>query len=89
VRGGTACYTVTANGRCNQQVVRISTFYFDGHGDPGDRWVVCHEVGHAIGLRHRNVAGRMRDGVDGSDRVYTPHDLGHINSNWAIEPGSL
>jgi hypothetical protein len=53
VRGATSCDYLSGN-RCDQADVRISTYYFDVHGQQGDRWILCHEVGHAIGLRHRN-----------------------------------
>lgn len=89
IRGLTACYSTISIGRCNQAVVRISNTHLDVHNGAGDRFLVCHEVGHAVGLRHRSaVNGCMRQNVDISDRVYTPHDSGHINSTWANEPAS-
>jgi hypothetical protein len=81
--GLTACYNVTANGRCDRQVARMSSNFFDTHNDPGDRWLVCHEVGHAIGLIHRNTGqGCMLNSGGIGDRAYTAHDLGHINGTW-------
>ncbi|MBU2698571.1 hypothetical protein [Pimelobacter sp. 30-1] len=82
--GITACYRTVANGRCDQQVVRISTTWFDYRGTPGDRFVVCHELGHAIGLIHRNTgSGCIWTGTGISTlNNYTAHDLGHINAPW-------
>ncbi|QCX26251.1 hypothetical protein [Nocardioides jishulii] len=70
-----------------QQVVRVSNFYFDAHGDVADRWIVCHEVGHALGLVHRTAAeGCMWNGSGIRSSVdYTPHDRAHLGANWDQE----
>lgn len=88
LRGLQVCDYLNGN-RCGQGVVRISNHYFDQHGQQGDRWITCHEVGHAIGLAHRNdAAGCMRDGVDVSNASYTGHDTNHFSANWSTQPPS-
>jgi hypothetical protein len=83
--GFAACYRTTGGGRCDQQVVRISNHWFDNRGDAGDRWLVCHEVGHAIGLRHRDTGqGCMLNTGEVGSREYTDHDRSqHINASWS------
>lgn len=82
--GITACYATVANGRCDQQVIRISNVWFDHWGTKGDRFAVCHEIGHAIGLVHRNTGqGCIWTGVGISTlNNYTAHDLNHFNAAW-------
>jgi hypothetical protein len=89
VRGITTCNRANASRRCDQQVVRISNRFLDAHGTPGSRWIACHEIGHAVGLRHRSQeAGCMFNEADTSTRVYTTHDPAHFRSNWSAEPAS-
>jgi hypothetical protein len=81
LRGFTTCTSVTPGGRCQQQHVRLSVRFFDVHGNNGDRWLVCHEVGHAIGLAHRPpYDGCMDNCVDTSALSYTAHDVAHFNA---------
>jgi hypothetical protein len=88
LRGMTSCDYLDGN-RCDQGVVRVSNYFFDAHGNAGDRWIVCHEVGHAIGLKHRDAAaGCMYNSADTSTVGYTTHDKDHFSANWANEPAS-
>lgn len=65
--------------RCDTQWVRINTYY----SPPANR-IVCHEVGHSVGLRHTSDAAsclkRSADG--GNSSSLTAHDKGHINANY-------
>jgi len=71
------------NRRCDKANVRLANAFFKNHGNPGDRYLTCHEVGHAIGLKHRNAAaGCMYNCVDVSTAAYTPHDIDHLNADW-------
>lgn len=87
LRGLTTCDYLVDNGRCDQAVVRYSNHFFDVHQDYGDRYLVCHEIGHAIGLFHRSSAhGCIWNNGDVSNPEYTPHDIEHFNSDWTKEP---
>ncbi|WP_235734676.1 hypothetical protein [Nocardioides alcanivorans] len=95
--GWTVCYQANPAGRCDQSVVRISRHYFDAHGNAADRWIVCHEIGHSIGLGHRTVNASVQEtpgcmwngnGVR-SDVKYTAHDRRHFSANWNTEPRHL
>lgn len=74
--------------RCGQASVRVSNVYTDYHSDPSDRYLLCHEIGHAIGLRHRHASGCMENCAEASAASYTQHDIDHFNSNWGTEPAS-
>lgn len=83
LHGMAACYSITGGGRCDQQVVRISNFWFDARDLAGDRWIVCHELGHAIGLVHRDTGqGCMLNTGAVGLQSYTAHDLLHFNGTW-------
>lgn len=62
--------------------MRLTTIFMDHANQSQRRWLACHEVGHAIGLRHRNSGGCMEKCVI-MDPEYTAHDIAHFNENWA------
>lgn len=72
--------------RCAKANVRLSTLFFGAHDAPGDRWLVCHEVGHAIGLRHRQLSSSCMATCSTHPPFYTTHDIAHFNANWVTEP---
>lgn len=77
----------TDNARCDKANTRFSTLFFGAWAATSERWLVCHEVGHAIGLKHRNVGGCMENcGV--SSPEYKSHDVNHFAANWSQEPES-
>lgn len=83
--GFAACESLTPANRCEQQNVRLHWYWFREHEAPGNRWFVCHEVGHAIGLIHRQGGdGCISEPPTGTigERIYTTHDLEHINGTW-------
>jgi hypothetical protein len=44
------------------------------------RFVVCHELGHTMGLKHRqSESGCMQQG-NLTINQYTPHDIAHLNA---------
>lgn len=64
------------NQTCSVQYVRINLLF-----NPPANYVVCHEVGHSIGLRHSDDSASCMD-EEGSSPVLTNHDKGHINARY-------
>ena len=85
--GFTQCDYVVASGRCDQANVRNDLDYFNNHDANHDRFEICHEVGHAMGLSHRDEDACMNVGVYHPPR-YSNHDENHLTSNWGTEPAS-
>jgi hypothetical protein len=87
ILGYTTCEARSSTDRCDKQVVRISDTVIDWVSTNGDRELLCHEIGHAIGLGHRSAAaGCMYQPFSGEELHYTSHDRDHINANWETEP---
>jgi hypothetical protein len=83
LNGWNACSGPTSgshpNQRCGVQWVRINTRY----SPPANR-IVCHEVGHSVGLRHTSTqASCLKSTADGGNSsTLTSHDTGHINATY-------
>ena len=82
------CEVAGSGGRCDQHTVRISNLYTaTGYMDTNqERILLCHEIGHAMGLDHRaNQSGQswgcMPAGLfpSGVSLAYTTHDKAHLN----------
>ena len=85
--GYTTCEATSSNDRCDKAVVRVSDTVIDFITTDGDRELLCHEIGHAIGLGHRSAApGCMYQPFSGEEPHYTAHDRDHIDSDWESEP---
>lgn len=81
--GLTTCNAITSIDRCEQSDVRISNRYTEDDATATQiRGWVCHENGHAIGLKHRdpetNSFGCMS--TPPAAPGFTSHDLVHINA---------
>jgi hypothetical protein len=79
--------------RCDRQKLRLNSRYVATYfnTDARRRRMACHEIGHTVGLRHRNSStqrGCMEDPFDPNDFVplTTTHDDDHLNGYYGT-PG--
>ncbi|WP_370616980.1 zinc-dependent metalloprotease family protein [Mumia qirimensis] len=80
VLGLATCRSITATNRCDQANVRYNNTFTSNWTATYHRSLACHEVGHAIGLKHREdqcmeTVGLTRTG-------YSAHDVAHINAEF-------
>lgn len=81
VMGLTTCGSTTSGGRCQQAHVRLNVRFFNAQNTAADRWLSCHEIGHAIGLRHRQENAGCMVTCHVSTAAYSTHDLtAHLNA---------
>lgn len=80
-------HTSDPNARCESANSRISLIYLNHHSSSDDHYLTCHEIGHGIGLAHRNISGCMQVG-DSSSPAYTQHDVDHFAADWSTQPRS-
>jgi predicted Zn-dependent protease len=80
VTGYTTCNSATSTDRCEQHDVRINNNVTDEYSTTNDRSLLCHELGHAIGLAHRNSQLSCMMNPNSEVTYYSSHDLNHINS---------
>lgn len=88
--GLTNCETkASGSPRCDKANVRLSDIWMDAANQSERRYLACHEIGHAIGLMHRDAAaGCMVKCAYASTPVYTSHDVAHFNADWNNQSAS-
>ncbi|MFT3887357.1 MAG: hypothetical protein QM713_04235 [Arachnia sp.] len=83
--GYVTCESLYGN-TCEQHYLFFDTDYMGPQSTTNERSLACHELGHTIGLLHRNnqtgvTGGCMPSSVNGLTRL-TDHDIAHITSNY-------
>ncbi len=73
------CRSIRSDRSCEQAHVRFNNTFTTGFTANQRNSLVCHEVGHAIGLIHREATGCIRVG-NLSHSGYSTHDRAHINN---------
>ncbi|CAN5636952.1 hypothetical protein BH20CHL7_BH20CHL7_10450 [soil metagenome] len=84
VNGWNACVSGTTVGSHPNQICRLDWVRINEFFSPPPRRIACHEIGHAVGLRHTLDQGScLKRTIDGGDsEVLTTHDKGHINAQY-------
>ncbi|HEX2040875.1 MAG TPA: hypothetical protein VHF47_14210 [Acidimicrobiales bacterium] len=71
------CVGLTSNNKCERAEVRYDLSYMNVSSWTARRNVACHEVGHTLGLIHRD-GSCIQAGYTGHEN-YNEHDVAHIN----------
>jgi hypothetical protein len=86
--GWNACYPGSTDGvphpnqSCSNDWVRLNVHYVPPGG--GYQYNACHELGHAIGLRHNDNQDSCvkQAGLGGDSPTISAHDAGHLNARY-------
>jgi hypothetical protein len=85
IAGLMTCETLSGS-RCQQAYVRFDTSLTNAMDDAFARTLACHELGHTLGLGHReNPAtdkGCMPSLLPANQPNYSAHDRAHIQDNY-------
>ena len=68
--------------RCEQHTVRFDLSYFNAASQPNERGVACHEIGHTLGLTHRDADNGCMKTSAPQNTYLTDHDEAHLNANY-------
>lgn len=76
------CVSLTGS-RCQKHEMRFDLSYVQSTSAAEDRHIACHEVGHTLGLLHRNAGAPSCLTTDGSQyQGLDAHDVAHLNTNY-------
>jgi len=80
--GHERCNALTSTGKCETADVRISMYFVDLLPTSYEHSLLCHEIGHSIGLTHTSDTTSCLKPSTYSSVTYSTHDIGHINANF-------
>lgn len=74
-----ACISLASAGKCEKSEIRFDLSYNDGVAWNLRNSTACHEVGHTVGLLHRNTSDSGCIATNNDHYHYSEHDVAHIN----------
>lgn len=76
--GLNTCVALNSAGECERSDVRFDTSTYAALGPTGRRSLACHEIGHSLGLMHRQEQC-MGEGASALTlTAYSQHDKDHL-----------
>lgn len=81
VVGLATCGRLNSARECEQHTVRYSNYFEDNTSLSNERGLACHEIGHSLGLAHRN-GSCIQQGYPKPMNNYGTHDRNHLNANY-------
>jgi hypothetical protein len=85
IAGFTMCVSTNSQDRCERHEIRYNELALDNLNDDRDQSLACHELGHSVGLKHRQVEGAAGNGCMDNDHFYpdyTDHDRSHLSDHY-------
>lgn len=83
VIGLASCESLASGSKCQQHKVRYSSTFSGQASTTVVRWLACHEIGHTLGLEHReDWSGSMPSSPPEAalSVTYDSHSYGHLNT---------
>ncbi len=66
--------------KCEQHTVRFDISYFNAANQSNERGLACHEIGHTLGLTHRDADNGCMKTNAPQNTYLTDHDKAHLNT---------
>ncbi len=79
--GLTTCNSLSGF-KCEQHTVRFDLSYFNVVSRSAERGLACHEIGHSLGLEHRDTETGCMERYGTYPTYLTTHDESHLNANY-------
>ena len=83
--GFTMCVSTNPANECERHEIRYNEAALDQLSDSNDKSLACHELGHSVGLKHRQVDGEVGNGCMDNNHWYggyTGHDEDHLSAHY-------
>ncbi|KRE60147.1 matrixin family metalloprotease [Nostocoides sp. Soil756] len=80
--GLTTCDSLSGGFKCESHTVRFDISYFNAANQSQERGLACHEIGHSLGLTHRDAETGCMETYLTYPTYLTDHDEAHLNANY-------